>query len=117
MKKLKLDSTEAAEQQLNGMNEIDEFRRKHYESSSIYKENMNKYHDQRIEKREFAAGELVFLFNSRLHLFLGKLKFKWPGPFLISKGFPHEVVELKNKEGSMFTINAQRIIIYGGECA
>ena len=51
MKKLKKDWNEAAEQQLNGLNELDEFHLKSYESSSLYKEKMKKYHDLKIEKR------------------------------------------------------------------
>ena len=42
MKKLKGDWNEAAEQRLTGLNELDEFRLKAYESSSLYKENMKK---------------------------------------------------------------------------
>ena len=50
---------EAAEQRLNGLNELDEFRLKAYECSSLYKENLNKYHDQNIQKRDFMVGDLV----------------------------------------------------------
>ena len=50
MKKLKMDWSEDVEQQLTGLNELDEFCLKAYESSSIYKEKMKKYHDQKIEK-------------------------------------------------------------------
>ncbi|XP_015072647.1 uncharacterized protein LOC107016811 [Solanum pennellii] len=114
MKKLKLGWTEAAEQTLNGLNELDEFRLKAYESLAIYKEKMKKYHDQRIEKREFAVGDLVLLFNSRLRLFPGKLKSKWTEPFLITKVFPHGAVELDNKEDAKFTVNRQKIKIYLG---
>ena len=56
------------------LNELDEFRLKAYESSAVYKEKMKKYHDKKIEKREFMVGDLVLLFNSRLRLFPGKLK-------------------------------------------
>ena len=42
MKKLKMDWNEAAEQRLNGLDEIDEFRLKAYESLALYKEKMNK---------------------------------------------------------------------------
>ena len=38
MKKLKMDWSEAAEQRLNGLNELDEFRLKAYESSALYNE-------------------------------------------------------------------------------
>ena len=50
MKKLKMDWNKAVEQRLTGLNELDEFCLKAYESSSIYKEKMKKYHDQKIEK-------------------------------------------------------------------
>ena len=53
MTKLKMDWSEAAEQRLNGLNELDEFRLKAYESSALYKEKIMKYHDNQIEKREF----------------------------------------------------------------
>ena len=48
MKKLKMDWREATEQRSNGLNELDEFRLKAYESSALYKEKMNKYHDNKI---------------------------------------------------------------------
>ena len=114
MNKLKMDWNEAVEQRRNGLNELDEFRLKAYESSVIYKEKMKKYHDQNIEKREFTVGDLVLLFNSRLCLFTGKLKFKWTEPFLITKVFPHRAVELENKKGAKFIVNGQRIKIYLG---
>ena len=75
---------------------------------------MRKYHNQRIEKREFLVGDLMLLFNSRLRLFPGKLKSKWTGPFLITKVFSHGVVELENEEGAKFTLNEQKIKIYLG---
>ena len=75
---------------------------------------MKKYHDQKIEKREFMVGDLVLLFNSRLRLFPGKLKAKWTGPYLVTELFPHGAVELETKEGVRFKVNGQRIKIYSG---
>ena len=111
MKKLKKDWNEAAEQWLTGLNEIDEFLLKAYESSSLYKENMNKYHDLKIEKREFMVGDLVLLDNSRLRWFPVKLKSKWTVPYLVTQLFPHGAVELETKEGVRFKVNGQRIKI------
>ena len=70
---------------------------------------MKKYHDNKIEKREFMVGDLVLLFNSRLRLFPGKLKSKWTGPYLVTKLFPHGAVELETKEGVRFKVNGQHI--------
>lgn len=79
MKRLKLDWTEAIEQRLNRLTELDGFRRKDYECSVKYKEKKKMYHGLRIAKREFADGDLVLLFNSRICLFSGKLKSMWIG--------------------------------------
>ena len=83
------------------------FRLKAYESSALYKEKMKKYHDQKMEKRNFAVGDFVLLFNSRLCLFPSKLNSKWTGPFLITQVFPHGAVELENKEDVRFKMNVQ----------
>ena len=99
---------------VNGLNELNEFRLKAYESSALYKEKMKKYHDNKIEKRESMVGDLVLLFNSRLRLFPGKLKSKWTGPYTVTQLFPHGAVELETKEGVRFKVNGQRIKIYLG---
>ena len=65
MKKLKMDWNKAADQRLNGLNELDQFRLEAYESSALYKKKMKRYHDQNIEKRNFLVGDLVLLFNFR----------------------------------------------------
>ena len=78
-------------------------------SAISYKEKMKKDNDLKSEKRVFMIGDLVLLFNSRLHLFLGKLKSKWNGPYLVTQLFSHGAVELKNKEGVRFKVNRERI--------
>ena len=58
--------------------------------------------------------DFLLLLNSMLRLFLGKLKFKWSGPFLVTQLFPHGVVELEIKEVVRFKVNVQCIKIYFG---
>ena len=96
------------------MNELDEFCLEDYEISSLYKETIKKYHEQEFEKHDFMVGDLVFLFNSRLLLFPGKLKFKWTGPYLVTQLFPNGAVELETKEGVRCKVNGHRIKIYFG---
>jgi GT2 family glycosyltransferase len=60
---------------------FEELRLHAYESSRIYTERMKLYHDKKLVKKEFQPGQFVFLLNSRLRFFLGKLKSKWSGPF------------------------------------
>ncbi|XP_049410664.1 uncharacterized protein LOC125873858 [Solanum stenotomum] len=112
LKKLSLDWDVASSKMLNELNELDEFLLKAYESQNLYKEKMKKYHDQKIEKREFIPNDLILLFNSRLCLFLGKVNSKWTEPFRILEVFSHRAVELENEKGSRFKVNGQQIKIY-----
>jgi len=54
--------------------ELDELRLHAYGSSSIYKERTKKWHDNHIIKKRFEEGDMVLLLNSRLRLFLWKLR-------------------------------------------
>nr|GEZ28261.1 DNA-directed DNA polymerase [Tanacetum cinerariifolium] len=97
--------------QLNGFNEI----RDHaYENSLIYKEKMKRIHDSKIKNRVFNVGDPVLLFNSRLKIFLGKLKTRWSGPFTIAKVFPYGTVELSQANGPNFKVNDHRVKHYFG---
>lgn len=61
-------------------------------------------------------GDLVLLLNIRLHLFSGKHKSKWIGPFLISKVFPHIRVYLEIKEDARFRVNGKKDKDLYGAC-
>ena len=50
--------------------------------------------DKHIIKEEFKEEDQVLFFNSRLKLFIEKLKSKWSGPFLVKQVFPHGVIEV-----------------------
>ncbi|GKE03293.1 reverse transcriptase domain-containing protein [Tanacetum coccineum] len=69
------------------MNELNELREQAYENSLIYKEKTKKIHDSKIKNRVFNVGDRVLLFNSRLKIFLGKLKTHWTGPFTVAQVF------------------------------
>ena len=59
------------------LSELDEWCEKAYHNSKIYKERTKRWHDKRIKKKEFALGDKVLLFNSRVKLFgHGKLRSK-----------------------------------------
>jgi hypothetical protein len=60
-------------------------------------------------RRSFEPGQKV-LYNSRLHLFLGKLKSQWTGPFIIRLVFPHGAIEIEDsKNDNTFKVNGQRL--------
>ncbi|GJX87192.1 reverse transcriptase domain-containing protein, partial [Tanacetum coccineum] len=78
------------------LNELNELRDQAYENSLIYKERTKKLHDSKIKNRIFNVGDQVLLFNSRLKIFLGKLKTRWSGPFTITKVFPYGTTKLSH---------------------
>ncbi|XP_075086246.1 uncharacterized protein LOC142168963 [Nicotiana tabacum] len=109
---LNLDWAEAANLRMTQLNEMEEFRLHTYESAAMYKERMKFVHDK---KREFKSGDSVLLFNSRLKLFPGKLKSKWPGPFKVVNVSPYGAIELESEDGTRtFKVNDQRVKYYLG---
>ncbi|XP_070052179.1 uncharacterized protein [Nicotiana tomentosiformis] len=97
------------------LNEHDEFWFHAYSSSSLYKDKMKYLHDKYIRNKEFKEGDLVLLFNSRLRMFLGKLKSKWIGPFEVVHVTPFGALDLKNKNGEIFRVNGHRLKHYLGK--
>ncbi|RDX97986.1 hypothetical protein CR513_19177, partial [Mucuna pruriens] len=62
-----------------------------YENSRIFKQKVKKFHDQQILRKEFQVGQKVLLFNSRLKLIVGKLRFRWDGPFVNTNVNWHQI--------------------------
>lgn len=67
-------------------------------------------------RREFVPNDQVLLFNSRLRLFLGKLKSRWSRRFKVKQVFPYGAVDITEEDGCTFCVNGQRLKHYfGGE--
>ena len=73
VKKLNCDFLVAKEERLLQMNELEELRNEAYDNARIYKDKTKKWHDQKILRKEFKAGEQVLVYSSKLKMFLGKL--------------------------------------------
>nr|GEZ21898.1 hypothetical protein [Tanacetum cinerariifolium] len=97
------------------LNELNELRDKAYENSLIYKEKTKRLHDSKIKDRVFNVDDRVLLFNSRLKIFLGKLKTHWSGPFTITQVFPYGTIELSQTDEPNFKVNGHRLKHYFGE--
>ena len=87
------------------MNELEELRNEAYDNAKIYKEKTKTWHDQRILRGEFKVGELVLLYNSRLRLFLGKLKSRWSDPYIVIAVTTFGAVTLRADSGNEFKVN------------
>nr|GEU79412.1 hypothetical protein [Tanacetum cinerariifolium] len=94
--------------------QLSELRDQAYENSLIYKERTKKLHDAKIKSRIFNIGDQVLLFNSRLKIFLGKLKSRWSGPFTISEIYSYKTAKLTHSDGSNFKVNCHRLKHYHG---
>ncbi|GJS22922.1 reverse transcriptase domain-containing protein [Tanacetum coccineum] len=86
IKNCNMDLTKARENRFLQINELDEMRLDAYKSSISYKERTKRWHDKRIKLPiNYEKGDKVLLFNSRLRLFLEKLKSRWYGLFSVSR--------------------------------
>ena len=92
------------------LNELEELQNDAYLNSKIAKERSKKWHDQVITRKNFKNGDQVLLYDSKLHLFPGKLKSRWTGPFIVHQSYPNGSVDLLNPKGNqIFKVNGQRI--------
>ena len=113
VKKLNLDMGRAGLKRLLDITELEELRNDVYFNSKIEKDRLNKWHDQLIACKNFKQGDQVLLYDSKLHLFLGKLKSRWTGPFIIHQVYLNGSVDLLNsKDNRVFKVNGQRLKPY-----
>nr|GEU37175.1 reverse transcriptase domain-containing protein [Tanacetum cinerariifolium] len=97
------------------LNELNELLDQAYKNSLTYKEKTKRLHDLKIKDHVINVGDRVLLFNSRLKIFLGKIKTRWSGPFTITQVFPYGTVELFQTDGPNFKVNGYRLKPYFGE--
>ena len=53
------------EKRLFDISSLDEWRTQAYENAKLFKEKVKRWHDKRIQNREFNVGDYVLLFNYR----------------------------------------------------
>ena len=71
---------------------------------------IQKLHDQLVSHKDFQKGQKVLLYDSKLHIFPGKLKSRWIGPFIIHQVHSNGVVVLLNSNNnSSFKVNGHRL--------
>ena len=92
IKKPNLDLERASLKRFLDLNELEELRNGAYLNSQIAKDRSKKWHDQMVARKYFHKGDQVLLYDFKLHIFPGKLKSRWTGPFIIHKVYPNGVV-------------------------
>ncbi|KAI5667905.1 hypothetical protein M9H77_17758 [Catharanthus roseus] len=92
------------------LNELDELRNEAFENAKIYKAKSKAFHNKMISRKSFEPNEKVWLFNSKLCLFSGKLRSHWDGPFIVKKVFLSGALQIKDlKNNRTLIVNGQRL--------
>ena len=92
------------------LNELEEITRETYENARLNKERAKNFNDHQINRKDFAPGQKVLLYDSRLHLFLGKLRSRWTGPFVIVRVCSHGAIEIKDPTNDqVYKVNGHRL--------
>ena len=113
IKKLNMDLSRAGLKRFLDLNELEELRNDAYLNSKIAKERSKKWHDQMITRKNFNQGDQVLMYDSKLHLFPGKHKSRWTGPFIIHQAYLNGSVDLLNsKDKKIFKVNGQQVKPY-----
>ena len=113
IKKLNMDLSGAGDKRFLDLNELEEIRNNAYLNTKIAKERSKKWHDQMIMGKSFKEGDQVLLYDSKLHLFPGKLKSRWTGPFIVQQAYPNGSVDLRDpSDDRIFKVNGQRVKPY-----
>jgi len=113
IKRQNMDLDVAGKHRRMQLSQMEEWREKAYHNSKIYKERIKRWHDKRIQKKEFAPRDKVLLFNYRVKLLgHGKLWSKWEGPFKVINSSSHGAITLQNDEGTLFKVNGQCLKLF-----
>ena len=105
-----MDVSLAGKNRQRQISELEEWREKAYHSARLYKERTKRWHDHRIQQKEFKEGDKVLLFNSRVKLFSkGKLHSKWEGLFTVVNSWTHGAITIQDNDGNTFKVNGQRL--------
>ncbi|CAN6447248.1 unnamed protein product [Victoria cruziana] len=111
IKNFNFDMPKAGENRKLDLSELEEICNDAYESSRIFKAMMKAYHDKHIVKKSFEPGQKVWIYFSRLHLFLDKLRSRWEGPTIVQCVHPNGAVKVRLGKHH-FTVNGQRLKPY-----
>ena len=111
---LGLDLSEAQQQRILQLNELDETRENALQHTILAQEERTKWHDKFIRKKQFKQGDWALLFDSRFKDFKGKLTTRWLGPYELETTFENRAIKIRtlDEEPISFTVNGHRLKVY-----
>ena len=102
-RRFNMDMKASRNKRLLQLTELDKLRTNTHKNTKLNKERTKAWHDKHIVQNRL--GQKVLQFNSRLRLFLGKLKSRWSGPFEITQVLPYGGVKIMHLEKGTFKVN------------
>ncbi|KAL1544894.1 hypothetical protein AAHA92_21686 [Salvia divinorum] len=111
---MNLDAGACEEGRKLQLQELKELRLESYDSAIWYKERTKLWHDKNLRTKELQVGQKVLLFQPRLKLMPGKLKYKWSGPYIITAIHSNGAVEISGSapNSEPFIVNGHRLKIF-----
>ena len=80
---------------------------------AIYKEKTKAFHDRHTRRQSFQVNDKVYLYNSCIKLFFGKLRSLWDSPYAVLESFDGGSVLISYiKSGQQFKVNDHRLKPY-----
>ena len=116
IKKLNLSLDQAGKERLLQLQELQELQNESYQNTEIYKAKNKVFHEKHINRKTFHVHDKVWLYNSHLKLFPGKLRSRWDGTYEILEVFDNGLLLiLYHKTKNSFKVNGHRLKPYIGE--
>jgi hypothetical protein len=109
-----MDLTEAQQQRIVQLNELDEMHQDAIQQTTLVQQQRSKWHDKFIQKKQFKPGDWALLFYSKFKNFKGKFTTQWLGPYEVVNVFDNGSMKIKtiDGEGISFLVNGHRLRLY-----
>jgi hypothetical protein len=92
------------------INELEELRNDANRNSKMHKKRIKMFYDKKILRKTFDVGKNILLYNSRLHLFSGKLRSRWSSLFIVKHVYSYGAFNIKNNNA--FIVNGYHLKVY-----
>ena len=112
--KLGLELSEALQQRVMQLNELDEIRQQAVQHTLLVQHQRIKWHDRFIKNKKFHKGDRALLFDSKFKDFKANFTTHWLGPYEIEEIFENGAVKRKtiNEATISFLFNGHRLKVY-----
>ena len=111
---LGLDLSEAQQQRIMELNQLDEHRQQAIEHTTLVQQQKMKWHERFIKIKTFHKGDWALLFDFKFNDFKAKFTTHWLGPYEIEEIFDNGAVKIRtiDQDSNSFVVNGHRLKVY-----